>query len=35
MFWLGYAKIDNELQFDWIEGRYVSCWRLLHGPVFG
>jgi len=25
-----YGRIDNELQFDWIEGRWVSCFRLLY-----
>lgn len=24
-------RVDWEMQFDWIEGRFVSCWRLLHG----
>lgn len=24
-------RIDWEMQFDWIYGRFVSCWRILRG----
>ncbi len=23
-------RVDYEMQFDWIEGRFVSCWLLMN-----
>jgi len=25
------ARMDWEMQFDWIEGKFVSCWWRLYG----